>query len=272
MNQKLVLGISIAIGMVAALLSHQFLRLRMGEVEKEWERFRLGTREVYAVIASRDLAQGTTITQDDIARKTLYEIETTARGAIVTVEEAAQLLKRKTLFRINRGEAIYWRDIEGGGIRERGLSAVVTPGMRAVSLAVGGAAAVSSMVLPDDHVDVLGTFAFPSKDFQGEMESVTLTILQDVTVLATGQRTAHQFINQGAMTRGGYSTLTLEVTPREAELLVFAQQMKGSLYMSLRNAADVSYEQNLPVINFEKLESSLPELNIYRQKRIRGKP
>ena len=70
---------------------------------------------------------------------------------------------------------------------------------------------------------------------------------------------------------GGYTTVTLEVTPRETELLVFAQQLQGRLTLSLRNPSDVSFEKDLPSVDFNRLEESLPDLNQYRQRNIRHK-
>jgi pilus assembly protein CpaB len=142
--------------------------------------------------------------------------------------------------------------------------------MRALSISVSGAASVSGMVQPNDRVDVLGTFSFPAEGVQGEMESVTLTVLQDVTVLAVGNQLSRRPTDR-ARRSGGYSTVTLEITPREAELLVFAEQVKGRLVLSLRNASDVSFESDLPSVNFEQLQTTLPDMNRFRQQNIRHK-
>ena len=141
--------------------------------------------------------------------------------------------------------------------------------LRAISLNISGASGVSGMVRPSDRVDILGTFAFPSKTLPGEMETVTLTVLQDVEILATGQKTSQDMAAaRGRSSSSGYSTVTVQVTPREAELLVFAQQLRGSLALSLRNPADNTFETALPSINFDQLEKSLPELNRFRQQEI----
>ena len=70
---------------------------------------------------------------------------------------------------------------------------------------------------------------------------------------------------------GNYSTLTFEVTPREAELLIFAQGERGRLTLTLRNPDDVGFEKILPEVNFQHVEKSLPDLNDYRQKTVRHK-
>jgi pilus assembly protein CpaB len=156
-----------------------------------------------------------------------------------------------------------------------GLSSQITPGLRAVSLPIGGAQAVSGMVRPSDRIDVLGTFAFPSKTQPDVMETVTLTVLQDVTVLATGQTTTRQLAaergQRGGGASAGYSTVTLEVSAEEAELLVFAQQMRGSLTLALRNPGDITWKRDLPSVNFDHIQNALPEINLRRQRDIRHK-
>ena len=181
------------------------------------------------------------------------------------------ILGKKTQFEIKAKEPVLWSYIEGGNPSERGVAEMVKSGMRAISLAISGAPAVSGMVQPNDRIDVLGTFSFPSKSAPGQMEAVTLTVLQDVTVLATGQQVTRPAAGARARSAAGYNSVTLEVTPREAELLVFAQQMRGSLFLALRNPTDMSFESDLPEINFEQLEKKLPELNQYRQQNIRHK-
>jgi Flp pilus assembly protein CpaB len=114
----------------------------------------------------------------------------------------------------------------------------------------------------------------PARAAQGQMETVTLTILQDVSILATGSRMAkgeggYQSAFEGRPT--SFSSVTFEVTPREAELLVFAQNMKGQLTLTLRNPEDVTFEKDMPEVNFKYLETKMPEMNVFRQRNIRHK-
>ena len=144
----------------------------------------------------------------------------------------------------------------------RGLSDDIKKTMRAVSINCTGAASVSAMVRPNDRVDVIGTFDFDGSS--GKKSYVTCTILQNVLVLATGSdtaKTSRRSIGLGQ----GFSTVTLEVTPREAEMLAFAEQIKGRLVLSLRNRNDTSYEKELPKVDFEKIRQEIEELNLKRQ-------
>ena len=110
------------------------------------------------------------------------------------------------------------------------------------------------MVQPNDHVDVLGTFRFPAAEKGTQMDTVTLTILQNVTVLAVGQQLANQ--RSAADRRGNYSTITLSVSPKEAEMLVFAQQ-KGVLTFTLRNNTDPYVARDVQDVNFEYLRENI---------------
>ena len=101
-------------------------------------------------------------------------------------------------------------------------------------------------------------------------ELVTCTILQNVLVLATGKDTAK---SAPLHVQGGtsYSTVTLEVSPREAEMLVFAEQIRGRLSLTLRNRNDTSYEKELPQVDFAKIRDEIETLNTKRQLEIGGR-
>ena len=129
------------------------------------------------------------------------------------------------------------------------------------------ASAVSGHVRPNDHVDVLATFATGLDKENPEL--VTMTVVQNVTVLATGAETSR---TRSSAAAGSYGTVTLLVSPREAEVLVFAQQMRGSLFLTLRHPRDVHYESELPRVDFSKIESELKALNEERQKSTRRPP
>ena len=58
------------------------------------------------------------------------------------------------------------------------------------------------------------------------------------------------------------------MTPREAEMLVFAEQIKGRLVLALRNPSDVHYERELPRVDFGRIESEIESLNLYRQRTL----
>lgn len=270
MKQKIIPLVSVLVGIIAFALTHQFLKAERRKLDAERKAIYAGARKVEVVAAARDIPGGTRIKPEDIMPVEVFE--TAISDRTVVKSDGRWLLGKKVLFPIKANRPVMWSDLEGGAAGVLSLAGIVQEGMRAVALPIGGASAVSGLILPNDRVDVLGTFSFPSKTVQGQMETVTLTVLQDVTVLATGTQMAQQLASRGgAQKAGGYNAVTLEVTPREAELLVFAQQMRGSLSLTLRNPEDVSFENELPDIDFKYLEGKLKDLNLFRQKNIRHK-
>lgn len=269
MKQKIVPIVSVVVGVIAFALTFNYLRGKELDYRKKEAALYKGAAKISVMVAQHTIPAGTTIKASDIYPMLVFKKNVGGRAVIR--KEGKLVLGRKILVTLEKHDPLQWSDIKGGQHAAYGLASMVKPGMRAISLAVGGAAAVSSMIQPNDRIDVLGTFTFPSKKIAGEMETVTLTVLQDVTVLATGQKLAKELPGQQSRRSSGYGTVTLEVTAREAELLVFAQQVRGRLTLSLRNPTDVSFEKDLPVTNFEYLQNKLPELNAYRQRRIRMK-
>ncbi len=267
MKQKTLLFASIAVGLLAAILTRSYLATKNVEIARLKAQFvkEHGTMEV--VCFKKDVPGGTTLTLNEIGHTTVPAKG--LRGQAIPAEMYKTVAGRKTLFGHKRGETVFWSDLEGGNPALRTLAGDIKRQMRAVSINASGAAAVSGMVHPADHVDVIGTFSFPgAPDANGRPTTkfVTCTILQNVLVLATGRETAKSIAPNAS---GGYSTVTLEVSPREAEMLVFAEQMHGRLSLSLRNPNDTSYERELPAVDFEKIQGEIEELNSKRQAAIR---
>lgn len=263
MRSKLVLMISVGVGVAAFWLTATYLRNEIKKMEGREQR-------VWAVAAKKDLPAGTTIEAGDLALA--YISRAGLQGRAVLEGEYNEIIGRKLVYHIARGGVILWSDVGVSFMQESGLAETISINLRAISIPVDAVSSVSALVKPNDHVDILGTFTFPSKTIPGEVETVTMTVLQDVTVLATGQNMANRPADAGGRSSAkGYNTITLEVTPREAELLAFLQSVKGRVTLSLRNSSDVSFVSDLPEVNFEHIESQLPELNLIRQRDIRHK-
>lgn len=274
MKEKIIPVISVVIGILAFVTTSQYISRQKDLLEKERMELLESARKTYVVVATHDIPSGARIKQTDLARTSILAKYVT--DDMVLPEDAETILGKKTVQTIIAEKPISWYFIEGGRSSAGGLADTITPGMRAISLPISGSATVSGMVRPNDRVDVIGTFSMPyAGGTQPDMmETVTLTILQDVSVIATGQRMAKQALSdQPRSSSYSYNTVTLEVTPREAELLVFLQQTtRGAMFLSLRHPEDVNYEKELPTVNFSHLQNELPKLNQYRQQTIRRKP
>jgi pilus assembly protein CpaB len=121
---------------------------------------------------------------------------------------------------------------------ERGfLAAALSPGMRAVTVAVSNTSGVNGFVFPGDRVDIVLTHEVSG---EGAPLRVSETIFRNVRVLATDRRINTRDA-QGNQVAQSTSTVTLETTPRMAERIAVAQTI-GQLSLALRSLADTSAE------------------------------
>ncbi len=110
------------------------------------------------------------------------------------------------------------------------LSALLSPGMRAVSVKITAESTAGGFILPEDRVDVLHTVV------ESGTGGVTRTVVTNVRVLAVDQ----QIVAPEANAVSGAKTATLELGPQQAEI-VSAAEATGALSLSLRSSAD-NYE------------------------------
>ena len=263
MKRQIVLIASLVCGLLAAVLTRIYVSAKEGEFAAERARLHKQFGTIKAMYFVKDTPAGTVVSRSDIDFKLVPEMG--MRGQALT-EANLDVIGRRTTVSRKKGEIVFWSDIEGGDLSAKGLSADIHRQMRAISINVNGASSVSGMVKPNDHVDVIGTFNFP--DDNGNLKKgdlVTCTLLQNVLVLATGRDTSKSVTRNLGTNSQGYSTVTLEVTPREAEMLAFAEQIKGRLVLTLRNRNDTHFEKELPKVNFDKICGEIEELNDKRQ-------
>ncbi len=156
------------------------------------------------------------------------------------------IIGQTTAFTVKKGDPILTTDLASTQ-EDSGLANVITPGMRALALPVDKVNSFGGLLKPKDHVDILGTFQKPG---EGDVETVTL--LQNVAVLSVGGRLGsgrEAGSDTGRRSGSRVSTVTVLVTPEEAELLVFAQD-RGQLSLTMRNEEDVNTEMELDGKNF----------------------
>lgn len=111
------------------------------------------------------------------------------------------------------------------------LAAILTPGMRAISVPVNATSGIAGLIFPGDRVDVILTHTINGEGGQDErVRRASETVLENIRVLATDQRTDHEDGSAGVVAK----TATLEVTPKEAEILSVVTEL-GRLSLSLRS-------------------------------------
>jgi pilus assembly protein CpaB len=144
------------------------------------------------------------------------------------------------------------------------LAAALGPGMRAVTVPVSAQSGVAGFVFPGDRVDLVLT-----QDVVGGGDGPPLkaseTIIRNLRVLATDQRTDNVTNEEGKTVVTTFSNVTLEATPKIAEKIAVAQTI-GQLSLSLRSIADneaeleraiAAGEVNVPEGNDPKAEKQM---------------
>lgn len=122
-----------------------------------------------------------------------------------------------------------------------GLPATIPEGMRALSVAVNDVVGVAGFVIPGTMVDVLVTGTLPSA--KGSDSNITRTILEDVRVLAAGQKIEQDKDGKPI----NVPVVTLLVTPEDAVKLAMAST-EGKIQLALRNTIDTKITAPAPVL------------------------
>jgi len=123
-----------------------------------------------------------------------------------------------------------------------GLPATIPEGMRALSVATNDVVAVAGFVLPGTMVDVLVTGSVQGRGSAGS-DTVTRTILENVRVLASGQKVEQDKDGKPQTV----SVVTLMVTPEEANKLAMSST-EGKIQLALRNTIDLRKTSPPPVL------------------------
>lgn len=111
------------------------------------------------------------------------------------------------------------------------LAAVLDPGMRAITVSINQTSGIAGFVFPGDRVDLLLTTEIADIDGSGQKRFASETVLTKIRVLAMDQR-----VNDIENTPKVSKTITVEVTPKQAEMIAVADRI-GHLSLSLRSLA-----------------------------------
>lgn len=133
-----------------------------------------------------------------------------------------------------------------------GLPATIPEGMRAISVAVNEVIGVAGFVTPGTSVDVLVTGMIPGAT-QAGAQYVTRTILENVRVLAAGQKIEQDKDGKPQTV----PVVTLLVTPKEAGTLAMAST-QGKIQLALRNTIDDHTPAPSPVLQATVFGSGAP--------------
>jgi pilus assembly protein CpaB len=183
------------------------------------------------LVAASDIAVGTKLEDRD-----LKVIKLPAAGIPPNaVSRKSQALGRGVIIPINKGEFVLPSKLAGENAGS-GLPGLIPPGMRAVSVRVNEVVAVAGFVVPGTRVDVLLTGT------PGGGEQQTTTVLENVAVIAAGQRLERSASGEAQQV----PVITLLVSPEDAQKLTLAST-EGRIQLALRNPLDTKDEDLGPI-------------------------
>jgi pilus assembly protein CpaB len=154
---------------------------------------------------------------DEPVAGTFSRIEDCANRALITPVAANELILESKLASKESGA---------------GLPATIPQGMRALSVAVNDVVGVAGFVIPGTMVDVLVTGKIGGGN-KGSEDNITRTILENVRVLAAGQKIEQDREGKPQTV----PVITLLVSPEDAGRLAMAST-EGKIQLALRNTVD----------------------------------
>lgn len=208
------------------------------------------------VVAAKDLTFGETLKPNDM--KVAMFPKTGVPKGFYAVKDS--LLGQVTKVFLMENEPILDSKLSSKG---GGLSLLISPSKRAASILVDRVSGVSGFILPGDRVDVILTV----NRLEGESrDAIAKTILQNVEVLAAGERTEEK--GNKVIT---VQSVTLLVDPDGAQALALATN-EGKLNLALRNPTDEDTSAVEPVtksgILKEKKEQKAEPKVVFREKPV----
>jgi len=211
------MGLAVVLGVAAAIAAYFSVSAITQQVAKQ-----SGQNLQPVVVTTSDLTFGVKL-EPSMLHVVSYPKDAVPAGAFSTVDSVAGQTTKVFLGAREPVTAIKLSS-RGGG-----LSMLVRPSMRAASVEVNQVSGVSGFILPGDRVDLLVTMDPRTGDSE---YAVTRTILQNIEVLAAGQKTQQE--NNKPIT---VQAVTLLVDPIGAEQLALARH-EGEISLALRNPED----------------------------------
>lgn len=247
LKRLLPLAFALLMGLAGVFFARQWVGRQRQVLERERKELAIEREKVKAqyqtpievVVASKDLPEGTTLEPSHVKMATIPERfvqpyavrapkELAGKVAAAPIAEGEQILLNK----VRRAE-----ETPAGST----LSSRMPKGRRAVTIAVDSLTGVGGFVRPGDLVDLMWTLKLPPEPGQKDGQVITMTLFQDIPILAVGGdmtgRRATSAASSGESAKESKEpkefTVTAALTPQETAFLLFARE-QGRIQLSLR--------------------------------------
>src|SRR5450631_3943712 len=219
-------GFAVVFGLLAVFIAQVWLNNQASIQAKNFEANKkpMATRTI--VVAKEPLRFGTEISAA-MLQEVSWPAEAVPTGAFANINDIVSGGRRIVLTALEANEPVLALKITGAGQRAT-LSALVKPGMKAVTIRVNDIDGVGGFVQPGDHVDVVLTRQIEKGSATSEV------VLQNTRVLAIDQSA-----DDRAFKAAVAKSVTLEVGTVEAQKVWLASSV-GNLSLLLRKAGETA--------------------------------
>jgi len=218
------IGFAVVFGLLAVFIAQVWLNNQASMQAKNMEANKKPMVTQTIVVAKEPLRFGTELNAS-MLQEVPWPSESMPGGGFSKISEMMSGGRRVVLAAIEANEPVLALKITGAGQRAT-LSALVKPGMKAVTIRVNDVEGVGGFVLPGDHVDVVLTRQIDKGS------ATTEVVLQNTRVLAVDQSADERSFKASVA-----KSVTLEVDTVEAQKVWLASSV-GSLSLLLRKAGE----------------------------------
>ena len=190
------------------------------------------------VVASTDIAAYSTLTPEMLTVKKVPQATAHPKSARDISAAAGMITEGQIL----AGEEILPEKLKQAGNAEGGLAYAVPHGMRAITLDVSEVTGAAFSLRKGDLVDVMVVGALENPDALATEEKIQPAAFRTAEcreIVALGANVAEQ--------AEAYDTVTLLVTPQEAQRIAFAKHNNYAVQLVLRSAGDTASEYLPPL-------------------------
>jgi len=206
---------------------------------------RTSTEPVFQIlVAEADITPGTALSPR-LCKSVAWPQRIVPAQAITTMGQANG---RVLVVPVSKGEPILLSKLAPEGTAA-GLGGLLQGTMRAFTVKVDDVSGVAGFISPGDRVDVL--MSVPVLESHGEQ--LSKIILQDVKVLTVGQVWQPNSHNEPK----SFSTVTLEVTPEQSEVLNLAST-QGKVRLTLRSRSNKEITHTPGMITSRLVNGGMP--------------
>ena len=207
---------------LGALLLALVLGLATAAYAAIWLQQQSASNTLQVIVAQRDLQMGTRL-QPDMLQTLAWPKAAGIQDPLTTLDQA---VGRVIHMPVLRGEPLLESKLAAEG-EKGGLSSVLAPGQRAVTVKVNEIMGVAGFALPGNFVDVMVNMP------DGENQPVSKIVIERIRVLAVAQDVSTNESKPRVV-----NAVTLQVSPQQAEQIDLARSV-GTLSLVLRSYSDI---------------------------------